>query len=97
MTMKTKREQIRKLLQKCIYKDGDIYVFYSKKAMYKFIDDILALPLEVPSDEDIHRIAYNACMKPSMPNGEPDPDRAYYNAYTHGMIDMREEITKQNK
>jgi len=35
----------------------------------------------LPSDEEIHEAAYNACMKPSMPNGEPEPEHTFYDAF----------------
>ena len=51
--METRKEKIRELFKKVIYKDGDIYVFHSKKAMDKLINDILAIPLDVPSEEEL--------------------------------------------
>lgn len=39
------------------------------------------LPIPLPSDEEIHKAAYNACMKPSMPNGEPEPEHTFYDAF----------------
>ena len=53
--METRKEKIRELFKKVIYKDGDIYVFYSKKAMDKLINDILAIPLDVMSEEEIEK------------------------------------------
>lgn len=57
--METRKEKIKKLFQKVIYKDGDIYVFYSKRTMDKLINDIAALPIEVPSDEEIKEESLN--------------------------------------
>ena len=51
----TRKEQIRKMFQKVIYKDGDIYVFYSKKALDRLINEISTLPLDVPNDAGIDK------------------------------------------
>ena len=48
------------------------------------------------TDEDIHKIAYNACMHPSMPNGEPEPEHTYYDAFIEGAKAMRDGKIKAN-
>jgi hypothetical protein len=52
--MKTEIEkQITKIVTKCIYKDGDIYVFYSKKALNKTIKDIASLMEEYANTKQV--------------------------------------------
>ena len=84
------RKQIIKIL-------NDIIEPMPLKTKEAIADAIIALPIDVPGDEEIHKMAYNACMKPSMPNGEPEPEHGYYDAYVNGSNDMRSEILKRNR
>ena len=36
-------------------------------------------------EEKIHHAAYDACMTPMQPNGEPEPEHAYYDGFMHGV------------
>lgn len=39
----------------------------------------------MPSEEEIRKSAYHYCMRPSMPDGEPEPDEGIYMAYCDGI------------
>ena len=60
------------------------------------IDAILALPLDVPSDDEINTTAYDYCMFEGGEEGEPEADPEAYRHFRDGMNCMRDEIIKRN-
>jgi hypothetical protein len=63
----------------------------------RIADAILAIPLDVPTDEEIHNIAYDYCMFEGGDEGEPEADPEVYTHFRDGMNCMRNEIIKRNK
>jgi hypothetical protein len=63
----------------------------------KMADAILALPLELPNDEEIHTTAYDYCMFIGGEEGEPEADPEVYRHFRDGMNCMRKEIINRNK
>lgn len=59
-------------------------------------DQILALPLDVPSDEEINKVSIDYCTQPCFPEGEPELDPEAYRQFRDGLIWMRDEILKRN-
>ena len=71
------KEQILAIID--AHSDSDGYV-YDKAA-----DEIMALfKANMPSEDEIQKNAFNACIYPSMPEGEPTPDREFYDAFVAG-------------
>lgn len=46
--------------------------------------------IKLPSDEEINKEAYNYCMIPMLPNGEPEPDQQLYLAYQYAAKKIRD-------
>ena len=59
-------------------------------------DEILALPLDAPSDEEINEVAMDYCTIQGEPDGEPEHDPEAYRQFRDGMNWMRENILKRN-
>ena len=62
----------------------------------RIADAILALPLDLPSDEDISTTAYDYCMFEGGEEGEPEADPEAYRHFRDGMNCMRKEIINRN-
>jgi len=99
-----KREQIIEILEK--YKDIESWYFFGQESEHKALinlaspeniaDEILALPLDVPSDDEINTTAYDYCMFEGGEEGEPEADPEAYRHFRDGMNCMRDEIIKRN-
>ena len=55
----TRNEKIVEILQKYIFADGDIHVIYDLKKMYDELLPVLALPIEVPGEDEIGKKCKN--------------------------------------
>ena len=85
-----KRQQIVEILSE--------YLNVEEDGTHRYIADaILAIPLDVPSDEDISTTAYDYCMFEGGEEGEPEADPETYRHFRDGMNCMRDEIIKRNK
>jgi hypothetical protein len=87
----TRKEQIIEVLQKHIFADGDIWVIYDLKKMYDDLLPILALPLEVPSDEELDDEAFSRRYQKNN-----EFDAMYADAFIYGADWMKNEIIKRN-
>lgn len=88
----TRKEQIIEVLQKHIFADGDIWVIYDLKKMYDDLLPILALPLDVPSDDEMMETIWEE-TDVSLSLKDKEENTA---AYARWAIWMRDEIIKRN-
>ena len=51
--------------------------------------------IKMPTEDQIHEWAYNYCMMPGMPEGEPEPDMQIYSAFCDGVEWLRNQIEKR--
>jgi len=89
-----KREQIIEILKNPHwFLNGKLF----ESDFERIANAILALPLDVPSDDEINTTAYDYCMFEGGEEGEPEADPEAYRHFRDGMNCMREEIIKRNK
>lgn len=77
---------------------SDRHFLVGDKDYFKgWIEDIdwYLLPVSLPTEKEIHEAAYNACVKPSMPNGEPEPEHAFYDAFVQCADWLKRQITSK--